>query len=100
MRIFIYLSNLFIVIFSNFLTDCVPKKNRFRTFTLRKTNELVGYALDGIKAPSLNRHSGKHLEAIDYHKHMEQKDTVIIDVRNAYESDIGTFKFPSHTFPG
>jgi len=76
------------------LEDCVPNKNRFRTFTLRKTNELVGYALDGIKAPSLNRHSGKHLDAIEYHKHMEQKDTVIIDVRNAYESDIGHFQPP------
>jgi len=76
------------------LEDGVENKNRFRTFTLRKVNELVGYALDGIKAPSLNRHSGKHLEATDYHKQMQQKDTVIIDVRNAYESDIGHFKPP------
>ena len=76
------------------LEDGVPIKNQFRTFTLRKVNELVGYALDGIKAPSLNRHSGKHLEAPDYHKQMQQKDTVIIDVRNAYESDIGRFQPP------
>jgi predicted sulfurtransferase len=76
------------------LEDGVPIKNRFRTFTLRKVDELVGYALDGIKAPSLNRHAGKHLEAIDYHKQMQQKDTVIIDVRNAYESDIGHFRPP------
>jgi len=76
------------------LEDGSPNKNRFRTFTLRKVDELVGYSLDGIKAPSLNRHSGKHLEAIDYHKQMQQKDTVIIDVRNAYESDIGHFQPP------
>lgn len=76
------------------LEDGVPNKNRFRTFTLRKVDELVGYALDGIKAPSLNRHSGDHLEAPDYHKQMQQKDTVIIDVRNAYESDIGHFQPP------
>mmetsp|Transcript_19338 Transcript_19338/g.41960 ORF Transcript_19338/g.41960 Transcript_19338/m.41960 type:complete len:561 (+) Transcript_19338:60-1742(+) len=76
------------------LEDGVPNKNRFRTFTLRKVDELVGYALDGIKAPSLNRHSGDHLEAPDYHKQMQQKDTVIIDVRNAYESAIGHFQPP------
>ena len=76
------------------LEDGVPNQTRFRTFTLRKVDELVGYALDGIKAPSLNRHSGDHLEAPDYHKQMQQKDTVIIDVRNAYESDIGHFQPP------
>ena len=48
-----------------------------------------------IRAPSLNRHSGIHLEAPDYHKAMQQKDTVIIDVRNAYESDIGHFQPPA-----
>uniref|UniRef100_A0A6U9YBI8 Rhodanese domain-containing protein n=1 Tax=Pseudo-nitzschia australis TaxID=44445 RepID=A0A6U9YBI8_9STRA len=76
------------------LEDGIENKHRFRTFTLRKVDELVGYALDGIKAPSLNRHAGEHLEATEYHKHMEQKDTVIIDVRNAYESDIGHFQPP------
>mmetsp|Transcript_20447 Transcript_20447/g.50824 ORF Transcript_20447/g.50824 Transcript_20447/m.50824 type:complete len:554 (-) Transcript_20447:199-1860(-) len=76
------------------LEDGVENKHRFRTFTLRKVDELVGYALDGVKAPSLNRHSGKHLDAIEYHKKMQEKDTVIIDVRNAYESDIGHFQPP------
>ncbi|OEU13933.1 hypothetical protein FRACYDRAFT_188473 [Fragilariopsis cylindrus CCMP1102] len=76
------------------LEDGISNKNRFRTFTLRKVGELVGYTLDGIKAPSINRHSGKHLEATEYHKQMQQKDTVIIDVRNAYESDIGHFQPP------
>ena len=65
-----------------------------RTFTLRKTNELVGYGLGGSKAPSINRHSGLHLDATDYHKQMEKQDTVIIDVRNKYESDIGHFQPP------
>jgi len=76
------------------LEDGISNQNRFRTFTLRKVDELVGYTLDGIRAPSLNRHSGKHLEAMDYHEQMKQKDTVIIDVRNAYESDIGHFQPP------
>jgi predicted sulfurtransferase len=66
----------------------------FRTFTLRKVDELVGYGLGGIKAPSLSRHAGVHLEAHEYHETMTKKDTVIIDVRNAYESAIGHFQPP------
>ena len=76
------------------LQDGIPSMSRFRTFTLRKVSELVGYALDGVKAPSLTRHAGTHLDAPDYHKQMQQNDTVIIDVRNAYESDIGHFQPP------
>jgi predicted sulfurtransferase len=66
----------------------------FRTFTLRKVDELVGYGLGGAKAPSLTRHAGVHLEAHEYHETMKSKDTVIIDVRNAYESAIGHFQPP------
>ena len=66
----------------------------FRTFTLRKVDELVGYGLGGAKAPSLSRHAGVHLEAHEYHEIMKSKDTVIIDVRNAYESAIGHFQPP------
>jgi len=77
------------------LEDGVQASTRFRTFTLRKVDELVGYSLDGVKAPSLNRHAGTHLEAPDYHKQMQQDDTVIIDVRNAYESAIGHFQPPA-----
>ena len=76
------------------LSDGEPSSALFRTFTLRKVQELVGYGLGGIKAPSLARHSGKHLEADMYHEQMKQKDTVIIDVRNAYESAIGHFQPP------
>ena len=45
----------------------------FRTFTLRKVEELVGYGLGGAKAPSLKLHAGKHLEAHDYHEQMKKK---------------------------
>ena len=78
------------------LSDGEVSSAMFRTFTLRKVEELVGYGLGGVKAPSIKKHAGKHLEAIDYHKQMEQKDTVIIDVRNKYESDIGHFQPPKN----
>tara|TARA_R110002050_G_scaffold194100_3_gene329039 strand:+ start:2203 stop:2565 length:363 start_codon:yes stop_codon:yes gene_type:complete len=37
---------------------------------------------------------GQHLPPDEYHKKMEEKDTVIIDVRNKYECDIGRFTPP------
>ncbi len=46
------------------------------------------------KAPSLKRFAGTHLEADEYHQAMKDPETVIIDVRNAYESAIGNFQPP------
>lgn len=37
---------------------------------------------------------GTHLEPEDYNKKMCEKDTVIIDVRNHYEANIGRFNPP------
>jgi predicted sulfurtransferase len=34
---------------------------------------------------------GVHLDPADYHKKLGEDNTVVIDVRNAYESDIGRF---------
>jgi predicted sulfurtransferase len=76
------------------LTDGLASKERFKALTVRKTDELVAYGLAGENAPSLRENSTKHLEAIDYHNMMKEKDTVIIDVRNAYESAIGHFQPP------
>ena len=76
------------------LTDGLAAKERFKALTVRKTDELVAYGLAGENAPSLRENGTKHLNAIDYHNMMKEKDTVIIDVRNAYESAIGHFQPP------
>ena len=76
------------------LTDWIPKNKLFKSLSIRKTTELVAYGLAGDKAPSLQKFAGTHLEADEYHKAMTDKDTVIIDVRNAYESSIGSFRPP------
>ena len=76
------------------LTDGLKAKERFKALTVRKTDELVAYGLAGENAPSLRENGTKHLNAIDYHNMMKEKDTVIIDVRNAYESAIGHFQPP------
>ena len=62
------------------LTDGLPPGQGFKAFTLRKTDELVAYGLAGERAPSLKESSAEHVEAVEYHRLMEQPDTVIIDV--------------------
>ena len=76
------------------ITDGLEAGQRFKSLTIRKTTEIVAYGLPGELAPSLTRSSAKHVEADNYHKMMEAPDTVIIDVRNAYESAIGHFQPP------
>ena len=76
------------------LTDGIPANKLFKSLSIRKTEELVAYGLAGEKAPSLEKFAGTHLTADDYHNAMQDKDTVIIDVRNAYESAIGHFQPP------
>ena len=71
----------------------------FNALSIRKTDELVAYGLAGDKAPSLKKFAGTHLEATDYHEAMQDPNTVIIDVRNAYESAIGNFQPPKGKQP-
>ena len=76
-------------------TDGVPIGKQFKSLTMRKVDELVAYKLEGEAAPSLTHSAGVHLEADKYDKMLRQSDTVVIDVRNAYESAIGHFQPPS-----
>jgi len=76
------------------LTDGVPWSKKFKALTIKRTNELVAYGLDGAKAPLLHHNSAKHLDAIEYHEMLTKPDTVVIDVRNAYETDIGRMEPP------
>lgn len=76
------------------MTDNVSPSKLFKSLSIRKTKELVAYGLAGEKAPSLKDFAGEHLEADEYHKAMMEKDTVIIDVRNRYESALGNFQPP------
>ena len=76
------------------ITDGVPRGQLFKSLSVKKADELVAYGLNGEKAPSLAKFAGVHLEADEYHAAMADKDSVIIDVRNAYESAIGSFQPP------
>lgn len=76
------------------ITDGLPQSQKFKSLSIRKTNELVAYGLEGEKAPSIEKFGGEHLTAIDYHEALKDKNTVVIDVRNAYETAIGTIVPP------
>ena len=50
--------------------------------------------LEKEKAPSLKQNKSKHVNAIEYHEMLKDKDSVVIDVRNHYEVDIGRVEPP------
>jgi predicted sulfurtransferase len=78
-------------------TDGLPSVSGFKSLSIRKTNELVAYGLEDAKAPSLKSHQGDHLDALEFHNMLEDKkgpETVVIDVRNYYESVVGHFQPP------
>jgi predicted sulfurtransferase len=77
------------------ITDEIKQEKLFKSLSVRKTAELVAYGLDGVdRAPCLKTFAGVHLDAVEYHEAMQDKEAVIIDVRNAYESAIGGFRPP------
>ena len=76
------------------LTDGVPRETKFKALTLKSTQELVAYGLGGERAPLLIQNTAKHVEADEYHAMLARKDTVVIDVRNYYETNIGRIEPP------
>jgi hypothetical protein len=77
------------------ITDYLPKKQMFSKLHCFSVDELVNYGFTktSLPPPPLSR-VGRHLEPEEYHKKIQEKDTVIIDVRNHYEAAIGHFKPP------
>lgn len=80
------------------ITNDLPYSKRFSNIKVMPVSELVNYGLDGEKAPPIQRYSGTHLEPEEYHKKLAESNTVVIDVRNHYESIIGHFDAPNSEF--
>lgn len=77
------------------ITDRVSIAKQFKSLSVRKTQELVAYGLKGdAVAPSLQQFAGTHLEADQYHEALQDPDAVVVDVRNFYESRLGSFQPP------
>ncbi len=65
------------------------KNHAFLRFKIKIRKEIVSL---GKKDVDPNQFSGKHLDPVSWEKLIMKKDSLIIDTRNSYESDIGTFK--------
>ena len=81
------------------LTHHLPDAQRFGSLKIIPVTELVHYGLDGPKAPPIQLYSGVHLEPQQYHQQLADPDTVVIDVRNHYEANIGRFDPPAKGNP-
>ena len=76
------------------LTHDLPEPQRFGELKIIPVQELVHYGLEGDKAPAIAQYQGTHLEPKDYHQKLAQDNTIVIDVRNHYEANIGRFNPP------
>ena len=79
------------------IDDTLGPADAFKVLQIRKVQELVAYKLGGGgdgSLGSLARNAGNHVEADEFHQMLEEKEkpTVVLDVRNVYESTIGHFQ--------
>jgi UPF0176 protein len=65
-------------------------RHAFKKMHVRPRKEIVALKLDDDINP--NRLTGKHLKPETFYKEMQDKDTVVIDARNNYETQIGHFR--------
>jgi UPF0176 protein len=62
----------------------------FIKLKLKLRNKIVA---DGIEDPTFDpSNTGKHLKAKDFNELIKQPDTILIDMRNHYESEVGHFQ--------
>jgi predicted sulfurtransferase len=69
--------------------DELAADRHFKDFKLLPVRELVYYSMTEEQAPLAK--TGTHLEARDFHAALQEKDAVVIDVRNHYEAALGRF---------
>lgn len=62
----------------------------FYKLTIKVRHKIVADGLDDDAFDTTN--VGKHLTAKEWNEEMSKKDTIVVDMRNAYESDIGHFE--------
>ena len=66
----------------------------FRVMKVRLKQEIVSMGVDGIAPP---KQAGQYVSPEDWNALIRDPDVVLIDTRNDYETDIGTFR--GATFP-
>jgi hypothetical protein len=64
-------------------------KPPFKSMHIRVREQIVA---DGFKTPLDWNKSGKEMAPLEWHKALDSPEVTILDCRNSYESEIGTFK--------
>ncbi|MDD4776698.1 MAG: rhodanese-related sulfurtransferase [Fermentimonas sp.] len=100
-------------IFKEIIYDAHPQLNGIRlnealdndgksfwVLRMKVRNKIVA---DGIEDPAFDpTKTGKYLTAKDFNKLSDQDDTIVVDMRNSYEYEVGHFNYaleiPSETF--
>lgn len=62
----------------------------FYKLTIKVRPKIVADGLDDNTFDVTN--VGKHLSALDFHEQVQKPDTIVVDMRNHYESEIGHFE--------
>ena len=73
-------------------TDNLPVGQAFPKLKVFPVVELVNYGLGVDDPPPISKHGGVHLMPADYNEKLKEPNTVVVDVRNTYEADIGRFQ--------
>ncbi len=83
--------NLFSEFQSMYLNIAVESKDEaFLKLTIKIKNKIVA---DGLPDSSYDvTNVGTHLNAVQFNQMLDEKDTICIDMRNSYESEIGHFE--------
>ena len=66
------------------------KEHAFKKMFVRPRPELVNLSLDVDIDP--REQTGEHLSPAEFYEQMQRDDTVVLDVRNIYEYDVGHFR--------
>ena len=68
----------------------IEEGTSFSKLKILVRNEIVAYKIP--KDSYDMKKIGVHLKPIDFHRSIKEKDSVIVDMRNYYESEVGRFK--------
>jgi len=72
------------------IKNAIQDGQSFYKLTIKVKNEIVAYGIDENEY-NMNK-VGQHLSPKEFNQALEDSNTVIVDIRNHYESEVGKFK--------
>ncbi len=72
------------------LKFAIDQKISFYKLIIKVKDEIVAYKIDSKEYDM--KKTGTHLNAIEFNEMIDKKNTVVVDMRNHYESEVGKFE--------